>query len=117
MCMARRRFQLNEIQAKELISAHARSKDGATRTHFQAVRLYGIGYPTQEVIKITGCGRSSLMEWCRKYRTEGIGGLVDKRVGGNHAYQDEDGNYYIMKLDGYTWSGGYVWCRGYAWSD
>ncbi len=72
-------------QVKELTSAYANSKDGPTRTRYLAVRLYGTGYPVKEVMDITGCSRTSLMEWCRKYRTDGVTGLVDKRVGGNRA--------------------------------
>ena len=83
--MAKRQFQLSEEQEKELIAAYASCKDGLTRTRYQAVRLYGTGYPIQEVMKITGCSRSSLMEWCRAYRIAGIAGLVDKRAGGNRA--------------------------------
>jgi transposase len=83
--MARRRFQLTEAQERELIGAYANCRDGPTRTRYQAVRMYGIGYPAQEVMNLTGCGRTSLMEWCRKYQAEGIEGLVDRRVGGNRA--------------------------------
>jgi len=49
------------------------------------VRLYGTAYPVKEVMDITGCSRTSLMEWCRTYCRDGIAGLVDKRVGGNRA--------------------------------
>jgi transposase len=83
--MAKRRFQLTEEQNQELTSAYTSCKDGPTRTRYQAVRLYGTGYPTEEVISITGCAWSTLMEWCRTYRREGIAGLVDKRAGGNRA--------------------------------
>lgn len=69
--MARRRFQLTEEQIKELTSAYASRKDRPTRARYQAVRLYGIGYPTEEVISIAGCAWSTLMEWCRTYRREG----------------------------------------------
>jgi transposase len=83
--MARRRFQLFQEQVKELTHAYTRCKDGPTRTRYQAVRLYGTGYPVKEVMEITGCSRPTLMEWCRKYRTEGITALEDQRVGGNRA--------------------------------
>lgn len=83
--MARRRFQLIQEQVKELTHAYTRCKDGPTRTRYQAVRLYGTGYPVKEVMEITGCSRPTLMEWCRKYRTEGIAALEDQRVGGNRA--------------------------------
>jgi transposase len=85
MHMARRRFQLSERQVRELTSAYSVCKDGATRTRLQAVRLYGSGYATEEVMGITGCSRTSLMEWCRAYRRGGAEALVDRRVGGNRA--------------------------------
>ena len=83
--MARRRFQLTQEQVKELTSTYTCCKDGPTRTRYQAVRLYGTGYPVKEVMEITGCSRVTLMEWCRKYRTNGISTLADQRVGGNRA--------------------------------
>ena len=83
--MARRRFQLTEEQVKELTNAFVSCKDGPTRTRYQAVRLYGTGYPVKEVMDITGCSRTSLMDWCRAYRTDGITSLIDKRRGGNRA--------------------------------
>ena len=101
--MARQRFQLTEEQIKELTRAYASCKDGLTRTRYQAVRLYGTGYPTQEVMSITGCGWSTLMEWCRTYRREGLRGLVDKRVGGNRAKLTEEQLRELGKrLDTYT---------------
>jgi len=83
--MARRLFQLDQEEIQELKHAYAGCRDGPTRTRYQAVRLYGAGYPAEEVIEITGCSRTSLMEWCRKYRIEGLTDLEDKRVGGNRA--------------------------------
>jgi transposase len=83
--MAKRRFELREEQVRELTSAYRGCTDGPTRTRYQAVRLYGTAYPVKEVMDITGCSRTSLMEWCRTYRTDGIAGLVDKRRGGNRA--------------------------------
>jgi transposase len=83
--MARRRFLLTDVQIRELTASYSACKDGPTRTRFQAVKLYGTGYPTQEVISITGCSRTSLMEWCRAYRQGGVEALVDRRVGGNRA--------------------------------
>ena len=32
------------------------------------------------------------------------------------ANQDEDGNYYIIGVDGFAWSGSYIWSGGFAWS-
>ena len=83
--MAKRKFQLTEAERKELLQAYRVCKDAATRTRYQAVRLYGEGYPEKEIEQITGCNRTSLMEWCRAYRADPSQGLVDKRVGGNRA--------------------------------
>ena len=79
--MARDRFQVTEQQSKELQRAFTQAKDGATRTRLQAVRLYVQGYPTVEITQITGCNRSSLMEWCSKYRQSGVAGLAEHRGG------------------------------------
>ena len=85
MGMAKRKFELSEQERKELTQAYRQCKDANTRTRYQAVRLYGEGYPEKEIEEITGCSRASLMEWCRAYRQDASQGLVDKRVGGNSA--------------------------------
>lgn len=83
--MAKRKFELSEEERKELLKAYRGSKDAHTRTRYQAVRLYGEGYGEKEIEEITGCSRTSLMEWCRAYRADPSQGLVDKRAGGNSA--------------------------------
>lgn len=83
--MAKRKFKLTEAERKELQKAYQASKDAGTRTRYQAVRLYGEGYAEQEIEQITGCSRSSLMEWCRAYQADHSQGLVDHRTGGNRA--------------------------------
>ncbi len=60
--MAKRKFILTKAEQKELLQAYRRCKDAATRTRYQAVRLYGEGYPEAEIEQITGCSRTSLME-------------------------------------------------------
>ena len=83
--MAKRKFTLSKEERKELLQAYRISKDAGTRTRCQAVRRYGEGYPAEEIEQITGCSRTSLMEWCRAYQADHSQGLVDKRVGGNRA--------------------------------
>jgi transposase len=83
--MARRQFTLSDTQEASLQQAYLRTNDGPTRTRYQAVRLYGLGYPVAQIQEITGCSRTSLLEWCRRYHTDGRTGLVDGRVGGNRA--------------------------------
>lgn len=83
--MAKRKFKLTEVERKELLKAYQGCNDAATRTRYQAVRLYGEGYAEQEIEQITGCSRTSLLEWCRAYREDHSQGLVDHRTGGNRA--------------------------------
>jgi transposase len=83
--MAKRKFSLTEVERKELLQAYQACRDAGTRTRYQAVRLYGEGYLEQEIEQITGCSRTSLLEWCRAYRADHSQWLVDKRVGGNRA--------------------------------
>lgn len=84
--MRTRIFTLNESEAQALQVAYLNCQDGPTRTRYQAVRLYGIGYQVDEVMQICGCSRRSLLDWCQRYRNEGIAGLVDHRLGGNHRH-------------------------------
>lgn len=84
--MGRERLSYTEQQLLELRQAALGSKDGATRSRYQALWLYGHGYAVREIEHITGCSRSSLMGWCRVYRTAGVAGLVDARRGGNRAH-------------------------------
>ncbi len=81
--MAKRNFQINEQQALELRQAFEQTRDGPTRTRYQAVR--GVGYSVGDIQEITGCTRSSLMNWVRDYQRGGVAALVDHRQGGNRA--------------------------------
>jgi transposase len=83
--MATRKFTLTDAQRTELRLAYEQCKDGPTRTRLQAVRLYGSAYPLAQVQEITGCSRTSLMDWCRHYRSNGLAALRDRRSGGNRA--------------------------------
>ena len=83
--MARKRFEITEQQEQALQEAYRQTKDAATRTRYQAVMLYSQDYPVAEICQITGCHRNSLMEWCRKYRQQGVAGLTDRRGGPHRA--------------------------------
>ncbi len=41
--MATRTFSLTDVQTAPLRRPYERTNDGPTRTHYQAVRLYGAG--------------------------------------------------------------------------
>ncbi len=88
--MAQRHVIFTTEQAAALHHAYLHTKDGPTRTRYQAVRLYGLDYPVAQVQEMSGCSRTSLMDWCRSYRTHGLDGLIDARVGGNRATLPSD---------------------------
>jgi transposase len=83
--MRTRAFRLTQEQANELQAAYLQCQDADTKTRFQAVRLYGLGYPVAQIQDICACSTTSLMEWCRAYREQDLSALVDHRLGGNHA--------------------------------
>jgi transposase len=83
--MAKRKFSLTVEQNQELQAAYHQSKDSGEKMRYQAVRLYGNNYPVEEVLEITGCSRRRLLAWCQAYQRNGLGGLLDGRVGGNSA--------------------------------
>jgi transposase len=83
--MHRQRKTLSSEQVKELQVAQDKSPDAASAMRFQAVRLYGTGYPVETIMAICRCSRPSLMEWNRKYHQDGIAALLDQRQGGNRA--------------------------------
>lgn len=83
--MAKRKFKITEKQEQELVKEYLQSKNGPLRTRCQAVRMYGKGYGVQEIQALTGCSRTSLMEWCQLFLAQGVAGLKDKRLGGNRA--------------------------------
>lgn len=101
--MSTRIFRLTEPQRAELRHAYERTKNGPSRTRYQAVRLYGTGYPVPQIQEITGCSRTSLLDWCRLYRAHGVAGLRDGRVGGHRAKLTADQRHSVRaKLHQYT---------------
>jgi transposase len=83
--MGTRNFNGKESEAQALQVAEVNSQAGATRTRYQAVRLYGLGDAVTEIVQICGCSQRSLAQWCHRYRAEGVSGLLDHRAGGNRA--------------------------------
>lgn len=88
--MAKRQFHLTETEERALLRAFGECKHGPTRTRYRAVRLYGQGYATGEIERITGVCHPTLTDWCRKYRQGGIEALSDHRQGGNRALLSEE---------------------------
>ena len=83
--MRTRTFRLTERQATELQAAYLHCQDADTKTRYQAVRLYGLGYAVAQITDICGCSLRSLLNWTRAYQQRGLSALVDHRLGGNRA--------------------------------
>lgn len=83
--MATRKFHLSDAEASELLLAFQHCRHADTKIRFQAVRLYGQGYPVVQIQDICGCTSRSLLRWCTDYRHGGIAALTDQRQGGNRA--------------------------------
>jgi len=83
--MKTRTFRLTEREANELHAAYLHMQDADTKTRFQAVRLYGLGYGVAQILDICGGSHSRLLEWTRAYREHGLTALLDHRQGGNHS--------------------------------
>jgi transposase len=83
--MRTRTFRLTDPESNALQTAYLHCPSADTKIRYQAVRLYGLGYPVVQILDICGCSRTSLMEWSRAFRQKGVTALVDHRMGGNHA--------------------------------
>jgi transposase len=82
--MPKQRQLLTPETVSALHAAEIREHDGPLRGRLQAVRLYGLGYPVPEIQTITGCSRTRLMGWYRRYQEGGLETLIDQRAGGNN---------------------------------
>ncbi len=69
--MSRERKLLTEREQEDLLHAYLETTDGALRTRYQAVRLYGMGYEVSEIVTITGCSVSRLRAWYATYQRGG----------------------------------------------
>ena len=76
--MRTRTFRLTEPEANELQAAYLHAQEADTKTRYQAVRLYGLGYDVAQVCDICACGRRSLLNWTRAYRERGLARLTDQ---------------------------------------
>jgi transposase len=56
-----------------------------TRNRLRAMLFYGTGKSVKNIREEVKCSRSSLMNWCQRYRLYGIQGLADGRKGGNNS--------------------------------
>jgi transposase len=82
--MVKRKFTLTASEETQLKTAYHQSKDANFSKKLLAVRLYGTGHSTANILDVVDCNRTSLMEWVRSYRLNGLTSLKDQRQGGNH---------------------------------
>src|SRR5215470_12225883 len=83
--MTTRSFHLSDEQANALQAAFLHTQDAETQTRYQAVRLYGLGYPVAHIQDICACSTRSLLRWGNDYGERGLSALVAHRRGGNRA--------------------------------
>lgn len=77
--MPKKRRQLTSQEIKALQTAFHHCQDGPTRTRYQAVWLYGLGYSMDCLVEITNSSRTTIMKWMQRYHQQGITGLGDGR--------------------------------------
>ena len=75
--MRPRIFCLTDAEATHLQTAYQHCREAAAKIRYQAVRLYGTGYPVAQIGDICGCHPASLLEWARAYRERGLTALLD----------------------------------------
>src|SRR5574341_2393241 len=81
--MAKRQFQLNEQQIKELRPAEQQTRDVRELKRLQAVRLYGSGVSQKDIQNLVGCAERSVRQWSQAYNEHGIDGLRSQWRGDN----------------------------------
>ena len=82
--MAKRNFVLTPEEASLLQQVLETCTDDPSCQRMRAVLWYGTGHPAAEIVAQLGCSRTSLLSWCQAYRTSGVAGLLDRRLGGNN---------------------------------
>jgi transposase len=51
----------------------------------QAVRLFGTGVPVSQIVEVTGLSERTIQRMATRFRTAGVTGLRERRIGGNRA--------------------------------
>jgi len=81
--MATRKFTLSEAEVVALQVAESATRSARELKRLQAVRLYGTGYAVETICEVVGSSWRSLMEWCQRYRAQGMAGLQSHWQGDN----------------------------------
>ena len=81
--MAKRQFQLTDEETRAFEQAERQTRDAYELRRLQAVRLYGSGVPTAEIIQMVQCSDRRIREWAQKYGQQGLAGLKSHWQGDN----------------------------------
>jgi transposase len=81
--MGKRHFQLTEKEIQVLAQAEGQTRDTYELRRRQAVRLYGSGWPTEQISQMIQSDARRIREWAQKYRQQGLGGLQSQWQGDN----------------------------------
>lgn len=81
--MAKRQFQLTNEEIQAIEQAEWQTRDAYELRRLQAVRLYGSGVSTQDIISFIQCSDRRIREWAHKYRQHGLNGLKSHWQGEN----------------------------------
>src|SRR5215470_12211980 len=74
--MAKRQFELDETELRQLRAREQQTERVAELKRLQAVRLYGSGLGMAQLVNMVGCAESSIREWVQDYKREGLVGLA-----------------------------------------
>ncbi|MBN2802758.1 MAG: helix-turn-helix domain-containing protein [Deltaproteobacteria bacterium] len=87
--MKRFKFKYHHTE-KELIEIWKREKNLKVRARIHALRLMMYSNHSKKIIcEMTGKGRTTIFDWCRRYNEKGIDGLRDSQnIGGSVALSD-----------------------------
>lgn len=80
----------NDFSANMENHPDMQNRDHETRSRLKAVLMYEQGHSVEEVVAKAGCSRSSLLNWHKAYKEQGVEGLYDRRQGGNNAKLTDD---------------------------
>lgn len=81
--MAKREFQLSQDERQALERAERQTRDAYELRRLQAVRLYGNGVPSRDIMAMVQCSERRIREWAHQYQQHGLDGLKSHWQGEN----------------------------------
>ena len=81
--MAKRKFTLTEEEQRAFEQAELQTRDAYELRRLQAVRLYGSGVATNEIVKLVNSGGRLIREWTQRYQEGGLARLKSGWQGQN----------------------------------